>query len=70
MAPDIAAFFVKFLTDPGDLVLDPFSGSNTTGAVAQSLGRRWLSIELEKRYVDGSTGRFESLRKQPGVSAR
>lgn len=53
-------FFIKFLTDPGDLVLDPFAGSNTTGAAADHLGRRWLSVELQAEYVAGSRGRFFS----------
>src|ERR1044072_8389418 len=44
-------FFIKFLTDPGDIVLDIFSGSNTTGFVAESLRRRWLSIELDHAYA-------------------
>lgn len=51
-------FFVKLLTDEGDLVLDPFAGSNTSGAVAEGLGRRWLSFEIEKRYVENSRLRF------------
>jgi site-specific DNA-methyltransferase (cytosine-N4-specific) len=54
----LAEFFIKFLTQPGDLVLDPFAGSNTTGAVAEALGRKWISIELDKGYVKGSYGRF------------
>lgn len=51
-------FFIKFLTDPGDLVVDPFAGSNTTGAVAEGQGRRWLAFELEPRYVENSRLRF------------
>jgi len=51
-------FFVKLLTDKGDLVLDPFAGSNTSGAVAEGLGRRWLAFELEQRYVENSRLRF------------
>lgn len=51
-------FFIKFLTDPGDLVVDIFAGSNTTGQVAESLGRRWLSIELDRAYVAASVFRF------------
>jgi site-specific DNA-methyltransferase (cytosine-N4-specific) len=51
-------FFIKFLTDPGDLVVDIFAGSNTTGQVAESLGRRWLSIELDREYVAASVFRF------------
>jgi modification methylase len=39
-------------TNPGDVVLDPFFGTGTTGAVARRLGRRWIGIEREKRYVE------------------
>jgi len=38
-------------TNPGDVVLDPFFGTGTTGAVARRLGRRWIGIERETRYV-------------------
>jgi site-specific DNA-methyltransferase (cytosine-N4-specific) len=58
MASDIADFFIKFLTEPGDLVLDPFAGSNTTGAAAEKLGRRWIAIEPNADYISGSKGRF------------
>ncbi len=51
-------FYIKFLTEPGDLVLDIFAGSNTTGAIAESHGRRWLGFELEPRYVNNSRLRF------------
>lgn len=51
MAPELAAFFIQFLTDPGDLILDPFAGSNTTGYVAERLGRRWISVDPEKEYA-------------------
>jgi DNA modification methylase len=54
----LAEFFIKFLTKPGDLVLDPFAGSNTTGAAAQALERKWISIEPDRNYVRGSYGRF------------
>ena len=52
-------FFIELLTERGDLVVDPFAGSNTTGAVAESLQRRWLSFERERRYVEGSKVRFD-----------
>lgn len=51
-------FYIKFLTRPGDLVVDPFAGSNMTGAVAERLQRRWLSFEIERKYVDNSRLRF------------
>jgi DNA modification methylase len=51
-------FFIKFLTDPGDVVLDPFAGSNTTGAVAEKMGLRWVAIELLEEYLDASRFRF------------
>lgn len=59
MAPELAQFFIEFLTSPGDLVCDPFAGSNTTGAKADELDRRWLSIERSREYILGSRARFE-----------
>jgi DNA modification methylase len=53
-------FFIKFLTRPGDLVLDPLAGSNSTGAAAQQLGRRWIGIEENQTYVEGSELRFKT----------
>ena len=51
-------FFVKLLTDEGDLVIDPFAGSNTAGAVAERLGRRWIGMELSEEYLEASKFRF------------
>lgn len=51
-------FFIRMLTEPGDLVLDIFAGSNTTGQVAETEGRRWLSFELRDDYVASSAFRF------------
>lgn len=51
-------FFVRFLTDPDDLVVDIFSGSNTTGQVAEMEGRRWMSFEALSDYVGASAFRF------------
>jgi site-specific DNA-methyltransferase (cytosine-N4-specific) len=51
-------FFIRLLTDPGDLVVDIFAGSNTTGMVAESEGRRWLAFELNRDYVAASVLRF------------
>lgn len=53
-------FFVEFLTDDGDLVLDPFGGSNTTGYCAEKLGRKWVSIEIEGSYYPQAKIRFSS----------
>lgn len=57
--PAFAEFFIKFLTDESDLVYDPFSGSNTTGFVAETLGRKWLASELSEEYMQGSMLRFD-----------
>jgi len=51
-------FFIKMLTDPGDVVLDIFSGSNTTGAVAEKLKRRWLAFDNNIDYIAASSIRF------------
>jgi DNA modification methylase len=54
----LAEFFIKFLTKPKMLVFDPFGGSNTTGAAAEKLGRRWVAVEPNGDYIVGSRGRF------------
>ncbi|MEM8535476.1 MAG: site-specific DNA-methyltransferase, partial [Chloroflexota bacterium] len=59
MPAGLAAFFIQFLTDPYDLVLDPFAGSNTTGFIAEKLNRRWQAIEVKPEYVQQSLIRFE-----------
>jgi len=51
-------FFIKFLTDPNDIVLDIFGGSNTTGEAAEVLGRRWISCDLNNQFVAASIFRF------------
>lgn len=51
-------FFIRFLTDPGDLVVDIFAGSNTTGWVAEKEGRRWLAFDKEREYLASSSFRF------------
>ncbi len=53
-------FFIRFLTDVGDTVLDIFAGSNTTGVAAESLGRQWIAFELEQKYLAASAFRFLS----------
>jgi DNA modification methylase len=60
MSSGIVEFFVRFLTEENDLVLDPFAGSNTTGSIAESLSRRWISVEPKREYILGSLGRFAS----------
>lgn len=57
---ELPRFFIQFLTEPGDLVLDPFAGSNTTGSVAEKLGRKWIAIEKSREYADDSELRFMS----------
>lgn len=58
MPAGLAEFFVKLLTRPRNLVLDPFGGSNVTGSVAERLKRRWLIVEARDDYLDASQGRF------------
>ncbi len=53
-------YFIRMLTDRGDVVLDPFAGSCVTGEVAEALGRRWIACELEAKYLKGALGRFQS----------
>lgn len=66
MPLDLADFFIRFLTKPRQLVLDPFGGSNTTGAAAERLKRRWLAIEPNLDYIRGSKGRFPKAALRAG----
>lgn len=61
MPKELPTFFIKFLTKEDDLILDPFSGSNTTGFIAETLGRNWVSIEANQEYVKSSIGRFTEV---------
>lgn len=58
MNPGLISFFVDFLTDKNDLVLDPFAGSNTTGYVTEKAKRKWIAIEVNKEYAKNSALRF------------
>lgn len=57
----IPEFFINFLTRPRNLVVDPFAGSNVVGSVAETLKRRWMSIESKEEYVLGSAFRFDGI---------
>ncbi|MCI0539624.1 MAG: site-specific DNA-methyltransferase [Verrucomicrobiales bacterium] len=54
----LPSFFIEFLTDPGDTVLDIFAGSNTTGGAAEKFGRRWIAFEKHRSYLAASAFRF------------
>jgi len=55
---ELPNFFIQFLTDPDDLILDIFAGSNTTGAVAEAAQRRWIAFEQNLSYLAASAFRF------------
>ncbi len=55
-------------TNPGDVVLDPFFGTGTTGAVARALGRHWIGIEREAAYIRAATARIGAVRPYESVA--
>lgn len=59
MPAGLASFFIQFLTDKNDIVFDPFGGSNTTGYVAELLGRKWLTTEISKDYFEQAVIRMK-----------
>lgn len=65
-------YFLRFLTDPGDTVIDPFGGSCVTGAVAEALERKWTCCEISEEYLMGGKARFvpdvQPLGKQRNVT--
>lgn len=54
----LAHKMIAFLTQPHDLVFDPFAGSGTTARAAETLGRRWITTEAVREYIEGSRLRF------------
>jgi site-specific DNA-methyltransferase (cytosine-N4-specific) len=65
-------YFIRFLTDPGDLVVDSFAGSCVTGAVAEATGRKWVCCEMSEEYLLGALSRFkpdvQPLQKERSVN--
>jgi len=62
-------FFIRFLTDPGDLVVDIFGGSSTTGQVAENEQRRWITCDLSPEFVTAGIFRFLSEIDEERASA-
>lgn len=50
-------------SNPGDVVLDPFFGTGTTGAVAKKLGRNWIGIEQDRKYIRLAQKRIDAVQK-------
>jgi site-specific DNA-methyltransferase (cytosine-N4-specific) len=55
---ELPEFFIRMLTDDGDLVVDPFAGSCVTGEAAERLHRKWICCEIVEDFVKGALGRF------------
>lgn len=51
-------YFIRMLTEKGDLVVDPFAGSCVTGEIAERLGRQWICVDNVEEYLEGAIGRF------------
>jgi len=67
-------YFIRMLTDPKDMVIDPFAGSCVTGEVCERLHRKWACIELSEEYCLGAKGRFDKVAsskkvKKPSVAS-
>ena len=58
----VPEYFVRMLTDAGDLVLDPFGGSCVTGEVCERLKRKWICVELDEEFIEGAKGRFVNMK--------
>ena len=58
-------FFIRMLTDQGDLVVDPFAGSCATGEAAERTKRRWICYDLDEEYLKGALGRFQVAEQMP-----
>lgn len=65
---DLLKRIVLASTNKGDLILDPFTGSSTTGLAAHAHGRKFIGIDLERKYLDLSIKRFEELKNKIKLS--
>jgi len=62
--PQIPNFFIKWLTDEDDVVLDPFMGGGTTAESAMKLNRKWIGMELNPKYIEMSNKRLKSSKME------
>lgn len=60
-SPAVPEYFIKLTTEPGDIVYDPFSGSNEVGRACKLLNRRFIVSEKSLIYLQGSVGQFDSI---------
>jgi DNA modification methylase len=58
--PKLAAHFIRLHTQPGEIVVDPFAGSGSTGVAAVRLGRKFLGIEIDQHWFDVSCRKIEA----------
>ena len=67
---EIPEFFIRMLTDAGDLIIDPFAGSCSTGEAAERTQRRWICCDLVEDYLTGALGRFQPKAPQKYMSPK
>jgi site-specific DNA-methyltransferase (adenine-specific) len=65
---DLMLALVEAFTDPGDIVLDPFAGSGTTGAACIRLGRRFVGLDFDPKYVEAASARLRA--EEAGADGR
>ena len=63
----LLSYLTRLFSRPGEVVLDPFMGSGSTGVAAAELGRHFIGIEREQQYFDIGAKRLEHV---PGLSVR
>ncbi len=67
---ELPEYFIRMLTEPGDLVVDPFAGSCVTGEVCERTGRHWVCVELLSEYCEAALGRFVREPEETAKSVR
>jgi DNA modification methylase len=61
---ELAERIIENFSKPGDVILDPFLGSGTTGVVAKKLHRKFIGVEIDKEYYESSKARIENATLQ------
>lgn len=58
---ELLYLIIQSSSNPGDVILDPFFGTGTSGAVAKKLKRHWIGIELDKKYIKAAKKRIDNI---------
>ena len=64
MHPEVVRYFVKYFSDPGATIFDPFMGLGTTAVICEDMGRNWIGCEISPHYHAAALARIKKEGEQ------